>query len=161
MAVLPEKKPLQRLHVLMLKPEVAKIEDALRNQRGLQRFEVSGGLNFTGAFFVAAPSQAAPPWLRFVQTGVTGQIGALRNRTNSAVLLIAKGSSVFALTFGHGRYLLDPDRVVDDFGLRVALNGLKPDSLRSMDSLLIEEQTIHVKRQTSRASAVDALICRG
>ncbi len=151
-----DEKPLQRLHVLMLKPDVGQIEDALRDRRGLQRFEVSGGLNFTGALFVAAPSRTAPPWLQFVQTGVTGQIGALRNRTNSAVLLIAKGSSLFALTFGHGRYLLDPDRVVDDFGLRVALNGLKPDSLRSMDSLLIEEQTIHVKRQTSRASAVDA-----
>ena len=89
-----DKKPLQRLHVLMLKPDVGQIEDALRDRRGPQRFEVSGGLNFTGALFVAAPSRAAPPWLQFVQTGVTGQIGALRNRTNSAVLLIARGSSL-------------------------------------------------------------------
>ena len=151
-----EKTPLQRLHVLMLKRDVATVEDALRRQQGLQRFEIANGVSFTGALFVARPAQAAPPWLQFVQTGVNGQIGALRNRTNSAVLLIEKGSSVFALTFGHGRFLLDPDKVVEDFGLRVALNGLKPDSLRSMDSVLIEEQTVYVRRQTSRASAIDA-----
>ena len=153
---MPDAKPLQRLHVLMLKPGVIQIEDALSDTSGLQRFDVVGGLNFTGALFVASPSQGAPPWLQFVQTGVTPRIAGLKNRTNSAVLVIVKGSSVFALTFGHGRYLLDHDKVVDDFGLKAALNGLKPDSLRAMDSLLIEEQTIHVKRQTSRASAVNA-----
>ncbi len=151
-----DKTPLQRLHVLMLKGNVVKAEDALRRQQDLQRFDIARGVGFRGALFIARPAQAAPPWLQFVQTGVNGKIGALRNRTNSAVLLIEKGSSVFALTFGHGRHLLDADKVVEDFGLRVALNGLRPDSLRSMDSLQIEEQTVHVRRQASRASAVDA-----
>ncbi len=150
------KKPLQRLHVLMLQPGLASIEDALSGTTGLQRFDINVGLNFTGALFVAAPSQAPPPWLQFVQTGVAGRIGALKNRTNSAVLLVAKGASIFALTFGHGRYLLDQEKLVDDFGFKAALNGLKPDSLRAMDTLLIEEQTIHVRRQTSRASAANA-----
>ena len=128
-----DKTPLQRLHVLMLKGNVVKAEDALRRQQDLQRFDIARGVGFRGALFIARPAQAAPPWLQFVQTGVNGKIGALRNRTNSAVLLIEKGSSVFALTFGHGRHLLDADKVVEDFGLRVALNGLRPDSLRSMD----------------------------
>jgi uncharacterized protein (TIGR04141 family) len=149
-------KPLQRLHVMMLKPSVSKIDEALRKTKGLQRFEISGGMNFSGALFVARPSQATPPWLQFVQTGVIGDIGMLKNRTNSSVLLVAKDASVFAMTFGHGRYLLNQDQIVEDFGLRVALNGLQKDSLRSIDSLLVEEQTVHVRRQTSRASAVDA-----
>ena len=140
----------------MLKPSVSEVEEALRTPKGLQRFDFSGGMNFSGALFVAGPSRAAPPWLQFVQTGVVGNVGLLKNQTNSAVLLIAKGASVFAMTFGHGRYLLNQDQIVEDFGLRVALNGLQADSLRSMDSLLVEEQTVHVRRQTSRASAVDA-----
>jgi hypothetical protein len=46
-------KPLQRLHVMMLKPSVSKIDEALRTTKGLQRFEIAGGMNFSGALFLS------------------------------------------------------------------------------------------------------------
>jgi len=59
---------------------------------------------------------------------------------------------ILAFTFGYGRSLLRPDCYERDFGLRVALNSVNADSLRSIDMQTIEELTISTRRQMSRAA---------
>jgi uncharacterized protein (TIGR04141 family) len=147
--------PLQRLHVRLLKREVARVDGAVEDPRKLQSYELKGGLGFGGRLYLSPPTQGPPPWLEFVQTGLATGLGTLTNRTNAAVLLIRRRGRVFAFAFGHGRHLLKDSALEPDFGLRTALNGLQHDSLRSVDSFTFEDQAVHTRRQASRASGIE------
>jgi len=147
-----ERLPLQRLHLLLLKPQIRRVDEALEDRRAVHSYALRAGLGFSGRLYVAHPSQAPPQWLSFVQTGLTESLEELTNRTNAAVLLIRRRGRIFALPFGYGRHLVRLSTVVPDFGLKAALNGLRPDSLRSVDSFTVEEQTVHVRAQSSRAA---------
>lgn len=150
-----EKVPLQRLHVRLLKREVARVDAALEDPRKLHRYELKAGLNLDGRLFLSPPNQAPPPWLEFVQTGLSTRLQELINRTNAAVLVVRRHGRLFAFTFGHGRHLLRPSALEPDFGLRTALNGLQHNSLRSVDSFTLEEQAVHTRAQASRASGLE------
>jgi uncharacterized protein (TIGR04141 family) len=56
------------------------------------------------------------------------------------------------MTFGGGRHLVVPDMVEEDFGLRVVLNSVDPEKLRSVDAKNIDETTMHTRRDVSRES---------
>lgn len=45
----------------------------------------------------------------------------------------ADGGRWFALAFGTGHFMLAPGSYIDDFGLRVTVNSIPPDSIRSVD----------------------------
>lgn len=151
-----EKIPLQRLHVRLLKREVARVDAAVEDPRKLDAYELRAGLGFAGRLYLAPPTQGPPPWLEFVQTGLATELGRLINRTNAAVLVIRRSGRVFAFTFGHGRHLLRDSALEPDFGLRTALNGLQHNNLRGMDSFTFEDQAVHTRTQASRASGIEA-----
>jgi uncharacterized protein (TIGR04141 family) len=148
--------PLQRLHVRLLKSNVARVDTALEDPRKLHSYELKVGLGFDGRLYLSPPNQGPPPWLEFVQTGLAMKLERLTNRTNAAVLLIRRHGRLFAFTFGHGRHLLRGSVFETDFGLRTALNGLRYDSLRSVDSFTLEDQAVHTRAQASRASGIEA-----
>ena len=150
-----KEKPLQRLHVQLLKSGVQRVDEVLEDGVDVNRYEIRGGFDFDGRLYVAPPNQTPPSWLTFVQTGIRGQLQELTNRTNAAVLVLRRKTRIFAFTFGHGRHLLRASALVPDFGLKTALNALQHDSLRSLDSFTIEGQTIHTRAQASRASGIE------
>jgi uncharacterized protein (TIGR04141 family) len=110
---------------------------------------------FRGVFFVKNPRRHPPHWLPLVEEGVAGNLGALESSSPSGVLFLRSSKRLFALTFGYGRALLDPDTYETDFGLRVALNVVDPSQLRSIDVRTMEEMTLHTRRQASRSSPLE------
>ena len=76
--------------------------------------------------------------------------------SSSAVLSVESSGRLFAVTFGQGRYLLDTEAFENDFGLRVVLNTVAPDQLKSVDARTIEETTLHTRRDVSRESPFSA-----
>jgi uncharacterized protein (TIGR04141 family) len=62
----------------------------------------------------------------------------------------------FAVTFGQGRHLLNAETFEHDFGLKVVLNTVAPDQLKSVDSKTIDETTMHTRRDVSRDSSFSA-----
>lgn len=146
---------LQKLHVRLIKSSVRRIDAALEEVQSLSRYELKCGLGFDGRLYVSPPSQAPPRWLQFVQRGTEEELREITNRTNAAVLVIRQGRRLFAFTFGHGRHLLREDALEPDFGLKTALNALRHDSLRSIDSFAVEEQTVHTRSQATRASGIE------
>jgi len=146
---------LQKLHVRLLKPAFHAADTALEDTDSLSVYEFRSGLGFSGRLYVSPPNQGPPRWLKFVNTGIEGKLKEITNRTNAAVLLVKRNRRVFAITFGHGRHLLNEKALEPDFGLKGALNALRHDSLRSIDSFAIEEQTVHKRSQASRASGLE------
>ena len=72
-------------------------------------------------------------------------------RRSSAVLILQAAERWFAITFGHGRLLLDPARVEQDFGLKAVINSVKPDALRSVDAQSLEEVSLTSSFRIGRA----------
>lgn len=147
--------PLQKLRVRLVKSSVRRVDAVLEDAGSLNSYELRSGLGFDGRLYVAPPAQGPPDWLRFVETGIRDELKEITNRTNAAVLVIRRKKRILALTFGHGWRLLREDMLEPDFGLKTALNGLRHDGLRSLDSFSVEEQTVHKRSQTSRASGLE------
>lgn len=131
-------------------------QTALKSPGSLGHYDLNPALPIQGALYVRVPSRKPPRWLEFVRSGLAGTLETLENVSTAAVLFIVAGSHTFALTFGHGRNLLKPDSYEMDFGLKVALNIVDPDRLRSVDVRTFEELTLHTRRQTSRGATLDA-----
>lgn len=72
------------------------------------------------------------------------------SRYEGAVLLIRHAGAVFALSFGMGHHLINLDLVDRDFGLRVTLNSIAPQKLRSLDKASHEVNPLHIRSQSSR-----------
>jgi uncharacterized protein (TIGR04141 family) len=147
--------PLQKLHARLLKGSVRRADAALEGRQSLNSYKLKSGLGFDGILYVSPPNQGPPNWLKFVRTGIEEELKEITNRTNAAVLVIRRKKRIFAFTFGHGRHLLKEGALEPDFGLKAALNGLRHDYLRSIDSFAVEEQTVHKRSQASRASGLE------
>lgn len=143
----------QHLTLLLLRESVSEFEDALEGPANLEAVELSDGLPFEGRLYVQRRSAHPPAWLDFVRTGLATDLTGLVNSGTAAVLLLRAAGRVFALTFGYGRSLLKPDVFVRDFGLKVVLNTVDPDRLKSVELRVIEDMVISRRTDASRASS--------
>jgi len=134
-----------------MKEGLADPKDGLKKSAQVTAFQLRSGIPLEGVFFLQSPQRNPPGWAEFVSQGVTG-LSLPDNVSSSGVLFVKKNKHYFAFCFGHGLHLLDPGRYERDFGLRVALNRVDPDSLRSVDAKTVEDLTIHTRRQASAAS---------
>lgn len=130
-------------------------QTVLKNLDGLNIYQLKEGLNFRGV--VAIPNQFAntPPWFDVVRSCVDEEMQCVENKSSKAALFIEVGDRVVVFTFGQGRHLLNPDLVVADFGLKVALNSIDPDKMRSIDAKTIDERTMNTRRQSSKTSSLE------
>lgn len=83
-----------------------------------------------------------PPWWK----GYFGIQQPLMQTLKGAIVFLPVGDRTFAITFGHVYHNLKPESYEYDFGLRVTLNCLDPDKLKSLDSLSPEK----AKRQRTQ-----------
>lgn len=62
----------------------------------------------------------------------------------NVVLLVKASKRLFALTFGSGRHLLEYGAYERNFGLRVALNLVDPDQIRSAQSRTFVDTALQI-----------------
>jgi uncharacterized protein (TIGR04141 family) len=141
----------QKLTFSLLKADVAR-EDALRDDRAIAAHTMPALSAEVPSLFVASKAPHPPPWQRFLEPHVTGGLRNLYAASSSAVLLLRASNRLFAVTFGQGRHLLNPEAFEHDFGLKVVVNTVAPDQLKSVDARTIDETTMHTRRDVSRDS---------
>jgi uncharacterized protein (TIGR04141 family) len=146
---------LRRLTVSLLKDALER-DEALRDPDQLRAFVVSALDQERNSLFVAARHPHPPWWEQFLNPHVDGKLDDLWTASSSAVLVVEASGRLFAVTFGQGRHLLDADAVEADFGLKVTLNTVRPDQLKSVDAKTIDETTLHTRRDVSRDSTFAA-----
>jgi uncharacterized protein (TIGR04141 family) len=105
------------------------------------------------SLYVKPSSVSKPRWVSLLQPHVSGGLEGLLNSSTSAVLLVTTHGRTFALSFGHGRHLIEPDAVVQDFGLKVVLNTVAYNQIKSVDARTVDELTLHTRRDVSRDSS--------
>ena len=152
---MPRKPRLQKLTVFLLKEGTTR-EQALRDHDAATGHRVPAISEEHDVLFVASTPPHAPSWARYVAPHTRGDLDDLLTASSSAVLLIEAAERLFAVTFGQGRHLLDLESYEQDFGLKVVLNTVAPNQLKSVDAKTIEETTLHTRRDASRDSSFAA-----
>lgn len=98
-----------------------------------------------------SPPPAPPGWTAFLLDGQDVTPGLfVGNRSEGAVLIVRDLGETFALSFGMGYHLVNQDYVERDFGLRVTLNSVDPDKLRSLDKASYEDNWLNTRNQSPR-----------
>jgi uncharacterized protein (TIGR04141 family) len=135
----------------------AKTDTSVRSfiKAGLRPRALGDGSGLTGALYIQAPPAKPPKWLAFVQPALATRLERVHTRSASAVLVLNVDDRTLAVTFGHGRHLLRRENIDLDFGLRVVLNAVAPDKLRSVDVRTLEDDPLHTRRQAARASDLE------
>lgn len=148
------RKKVRHLNVRLLKQGLSDPEAALKAPSQVKRFKLKKAANFTGTLFLPPSISKSPPWLDFLQAGIEDPL-RIFSQSAGALILLHSGGRHFAIAFGQGRHLLQEDLIERDFGLKVALNAIDPDDLRSVDMQTLEELTLHTRRQVSRGSPLN------
>lgn len=147
----------QHLTVSLIQREYTGPDDALTPEAlaTVDRLRLRRSLPYRAVVYVQRQQRREPGWVPFLNTGLTEPLTGIRNASSSAVLIIQRSGHLFAISFGFGRFLLREDRVERDFGLRVVLNTVDPESLRSVDLRTLDETTLITKRQASKGSTIE------
>ena len=146
------KPALQKLTVSLLKAEHDR-DDVLRESAEVSGHRVRSLDPRRNSLFTASARPHPPKWSKYIDPHTADDLAAiLSSASASAVLILEARDRIFAVTFGHGRHLIASDNFVQDFGLRVVLNTVAPDQLKSVDAKTIDETTVHTRRDVSRDS---------
>lgn len=149
------KTKMQTLRVYLIKPEYTDYPEIIKVEDKLKPTQLKGSLSFNGKFYLQSPHGSPIKWRDFVNQGLQEELAPFKNVSTSALLLIKTGKRIFAFTFGYGRNLLKPEVFERDFGLKVVLNTVDSENLRSIDAHTFEQLSLHTRKQTSRGSTID------
>jgi uncharacterized protein (TIGR04141 family) len=99
--------------------------------------------------FVKKVTPRPPRWATFFSPRLSPvQLGSVSSA--SAVLVVKTSDHWWAVTFGQGRYLLRDHVREDGFGLRVTLNAVGRDNIRSLDKETFDMIVNHARQQASK-----------
>ncbi|MFX1514244.1 MAG: TIGR04141 family sporadically distributed protein, partial [Promethearchaeota archaeon] len=142
----------RQLKIFLLKENIQNITEPIREDADSTEFPLKKNLDWEGKFFLKKSTPRTPSWVDFISPSLEDKLDEVMTQTSGAVLLIKERNRLFAFTFGYGRTLLRPDCFERNFGLRVVLNTVNPEQIRSIDMRTMEEMTLLTRRQASRVS---------
>jgi uncharacterized protein (TIGR04141 family) len=93
-----------------------------------------------------------PSWRSFLETGATDLPTDIFTGGAGAVLFLPVGARTMAVCFGHVHLALNDDCFERQFGLKVALNSVPRDRLRTLDLATPDAVTFQKRIQASRDS---------
>ncbi|MED3644324.1 TIGR04141 family sporadically distributed protein [Caldifermentibacillus hisashii] len=94
-----------------------------------------------------------PDWVEYLNTlSAKKDIKVSPKKSSKAVLFLTiRGieKKTFAITFGHGSTLLNPDYIVPDFGTKISKSLLSLNQILSIDSTSIDRKIFNTKKQSA------------
>lgn len=120
------------LNIFLIKENISSEINIIK--RYDERVEISKSL----ILFICKAKEKVPSWVETFFPGIY-QLNSLRTSTASVLLLMkmpsdGRGSRYFALPFGYGRHMLDPESIETRFGLKTVLNALEDNAVRKIDT---------------------------
>lgn len=144
------KRKVKKLSIRLLRPGVLP-EDAVRKGIDLRPSDIPGEARIaTGVL-----GGNTPGWAEFLELR-DEERKDLENRLPYGVVFVFARGRWFAVTFGLAHVKLDPGKFEQGFGLRVVLNSVDPEKIRSTDLRTPDENTMSRRSQTSRDSRQEA-----
>lgn len=141
--------PLQSLTIYLAKAGYVGADQLVDEVGNLNAFPITDQAGSLGTLYVEARSSKIPPWSKFFVLQVDPRkLG--RVSSAAAVLLVLVEGRTLALTFGQGRHLLKQGCWEERFGLRVTLNSIGSNNVRSIDKHTLDTVGLHSRVQMSR-----------
>jgi uncharacterized protein (TIGR04141 family) len=141
------------LTIYLIRRNLTAPEEILTRAATLDQHHLDLGPGIAATLYVQKTAPRIPDWASFFELYVDPEdIGPTSSA--GAVLLVQSNNRIFACTFGTtGRFLLHPDAYESRFGLRVALNSIGENTVRSIDKDSIDRLARHTREQASRDAA--------
>jgi uncharacterized protein (TIGR04141 family) len=123
----------------LAKPGITALDDLLTDvakellDQGRAKRTVSDDFAEENALFTFQGVPVTPKWVRYIEP--TFEIKEKLISLSPCALIVFKiEGRIFALSFSYGHVYLDDTKTEADFGLRVAINAISDDNLRSVES---------------------------
>ncbi|WP_339488501.1 TIGR04141 family sporadically distributed protein [Pseudomonas sp. RL_5y_Pfl2_70] len=132
----------------------SEVEDSvllkLENTKSPIELSISG-LEIARLYIKKEPPKHSPPWTDLFTSRPEVSSDAFGSSSSvGAVLCVFVHKNKFILTFGTGFHLLREEAIERDFGLRVTLNSVDPDKLRSLDKSSYDHNPLNSRTQSTR-----------
>jgi uncharacterized protein (TIGR04141 family) len=144
------------LNIYLFK-EGVKEADAVKSAHVTQQ-KLQHGSKIIGTLWIKTNKSSKPRWARFFDEVLTSTNIFGKNSSTGAALITSASLRTFALAFGQGRHLLHVENVESNFGLRVTLNCVDENSLRSLDKASFEERPKQSREQTGKAAGLPSFV---
>jgi uncharacterized protein (TIGR04141 family) len=139
-----------------MKPDRVALANVLRSPGDLHHAAIDLGGGMRADLYVQRSIERRPNWTDLFAAVLDLRDTHVANESSAAVLLVECGQDRFAITFGHGRHLLQPSSYEETFGLRVVLNAVDPNRLKTIDRERLSEQGRRSRDQVTRDSQIAA-----
>jgi uncharacterized protein (TIGR04141 family) len=140
------------LTIYLIKPGTARSE-CLNEARKTSTYEFTLPDGTKGNVHTSSMPPHDPKWVSLLAEAVPN-LPMLRSSNASALLFIPRGDRLFALTFGYGRSFLLPGSWDEDFGLKVTLNSIDSDRIKTIDRATLDAIGQHSRIQASREAKI-------
>jgi uncharacterized protein (TIGR04141 family) len=142
--------------ICLLKETIGSFDQALDPDKERDAYDLNEAAGLSGTLFVGKQTQFTPAWVNLLNPYLTNPVKGAFTASISAVLLITYANRLFAVCFGYGKSLLEASSWIRDFGLKVALNRVDPEKLRSIDTKTYEDLVVSTRQQTSKSSGISS-----
>lgn len=137
--------PTTRLNIVLIKPTVKEIKEVVVKsfREHLKGIDIPGSRE---AFYIfKGPNPSRPDWYDYLNGRIENLPGSMTNP--SLVLILRVKTQVFAVSFGYGRFLINDQAIVPDFGLKTCLNRIPSNQIKTLDKRSLEQMALHTKQQ--------------
>ena len=140
-----------KLSIMLIKKEYKSFESIIPDSPEVKTCEIDS----KNKFYYSKVPPHIPSWINNFFDDKLENLSDIKVASVKGVLLTKiniKSNSfrIFAVTFGHGRFLLDTSRIEDRFGLKTVLNLIKPDAIRVINKKDISNVPKHSIEQRSK-----------
>jgi uncharacterized protein (TIGR04141 family) len=138
---------LEGLTIYLAKRGLAQPAELIKAYRSLRSFPIVDDEGDLGTLYVEPRASNPPRWGKFFNSQVDqSKLGKVSS--TSAVLHTVVENRCLVLSFGSGWHLLQPNCWEDRFGLRVTLNSIGENSVRSIDKHTLDTIGRHSRAQS-------------
>jgi uncharacterized protein (TIGR04141 family) len=141
---------MDKVTIFRIRNDVTDPDKIIPKRQRLRAIDVRVERTHFGVLYIKRSELRPPSWIRYFDGAADFSGIHLRTAATGAVLLVSRKNGIFAVVFGYGRYLIDPEAISGRFGLVVALNTIDPARLRSLDHKRLESVARHTREHISR-----------
>lgn len=138
-----------RLTIYLAKDKRLSDDEVIKNIDELSSEAIKLDGAESSKLYIRKPEPHPPSWAHLFTDYVHKDVIGLSSSTG-AVLIINLASAKFLITFGLGRHSIQDSKIERDFGLKVALNSIGEDKLRSIDKASHERTPLNSRTQASK-----------
>ena len=145
-----EKKRKERLSIYLSKDKSTQDNHLLKTENSNPPIPVQIGEE-KAFLYVKKVAPKQPGWTKLFLSSPDFPKDAFgANSSIGAALVYRCQKNTFILTFGSGHHLIKDDAIERDFGLRVTLNSVEPEKLRSLDKASYEANPLNSRTQSTK-----------